>query len=114
MRIEEKEGIYVFYLEDRYLQDTEPPNLISYLKDHLKQGHKKFIFNFASVHHLITQVMGLLVVCGRRCDDAGAILKLSNLNEFIMKTLETTHLSDQFEIYESVDEALESFRDQQY
>ena len=112
MRIEKKGDVCIFYLEDKYLQDTDPPNLVSLLKKYLEQGYKKYIFHFGSIQHLISQVLGLLVVCGCRCQDEEACLKLSNMNPFIMKTLEMTRLSTQFEIYLSVDEALESFHDQ--
>ena len=106
----DQDGIMIYFLEDRFLQDVDPPNLLTVMKDHMTHGRRKFIFSFTKIKDLFSPVVGILAVAARRAKDSGAEIKLAGLNPFVEKSIRASRLDRFFEIYTTVNEARESFK----
>ena len=69
----------------------------------------KFIIDFEELVHINSLAMGILRGKLRVVKDIGGDIKLINLNENIKTIFEMIGLDEIFEIYETEDEAVESF-----
>ena len=70
----------------------------------------KFIIDFEELVHINSLAMGILRGKLRVVKDIGGDIKLINLNENIKTIFEMIGLDEIFEIYETEDEAVESFK----
>ncbi len=75
----------------------------------LSQNIVKFIFDFSSVNFMDSSGIGFLVTVLKELSKKDSKLKLCNLNNTVASTLKQVQLYSFFDIYDSVDEALESF-----
>ncbi|MGL4534537.1 MAG: STAS domain-containing protein [Fusobacteriaceae bacterium] len=70
----------------------------------------KFIINFEDLVHINSLAMGILRGKLRSVKEVGGDIKLIKLNEHIKTIFEMIGLDEIFEIYESEDEAVKSFK----
>ncbi|MGL5050493.1 MAG: STAS domain-containing protein [Fusobacteriaceae bacterium] len=70
----------------------------------------KFIINFEELVHINSLAMGILRGKLRSVKEVGGDIKLIKLNEHIKTIFEMIGLDEIFEIYESEDEAVKSFK----
>jgi anti-sigma B factor antagonist len=85
----------------------------SQLRDTVKKlitEHKKVVLNLAGTHYIDSGGLGTLVSLYTSANVAGASLKLANLTQRIGDLLQVTKLLTVFDVYDSEQKALDSFR----
>lgn len=87
--------------ESSYLRET--------VKDLLAE-HKRIILNLAGTNYIDSSGLGTLVALYTSAQTANASLKLANLTQRIGDLLQVTKLLTVFDVYDSEEKALESFR----
>ncbi len=75
----------------------------------LSKGSDKFIFDFKSVKFMDSSGIGFLVSVLKELSKKNGKLRLCNLNKTVKSILQQVQLYSFFEIYDSCEEALESF-----
>lgn len=75
----------------------------------LSKGCDKFIFDFKSVKFMDSSGIGFLVSVLKELSKKNGKLRLCNLNKTVKSILQQVQLYSFFEIYDSCEEALESF-----
>jgi len=80
------------------------------VKDLVAKGCKKVVVDLGAVPHVDSTGIGELVSAYTSARGQGAKLVLANLTKRIKDLLDIAQLSAVFEHYESVDEAIKSFR----
>lgn len=75
----------------------------------IESDHTKIIVDFEELVHINSLAMGILRGKLRKVKDAGGDIKIIKLNEHIKTIFEMIGLDEIFEIYETEDEAVNSF-----
>ena len=75
----------------------------------LAAGTRKIIMNLGSLKYIDSSGIGELVSCYTTIKNKGGSLRLANLHSKIYSLLQLTALITVFEIYDSVEDALQSF-----
>ena len=76
----------------------------------LAEGHTRLAVNLSEVPMIDSSGIGLLVRSLTSTKQRGGSLKLVNPSEFAVKTLKLVGVLNLFEIFETDDQAVESFR----
>ena len=85
----------------------------SQLRDTVKKlitEHKKIVLNLAGTNYIDSGGLGTLVSLYTSANTAGASLKLANLTQRIGDLLQVTKLLTVFDVYDSEQKAIDSFR----
>ena len=77
----------------------------------LKDGHRRFILNFAELSYLDSAALGELIACQLRASKAGGTMKLANAGRRIQDLLLLTRLITVFDAHDSLQAALESYKE---
>ena len=86
----------------------------SLLRDTMKKmlsENKQIILNLSGVNYIDSGGLGTLVALYTTARNAGSSLKLANLTQRIGDLLQVTKLLTVFDVYDSEEKALESFRE---
>ncbi len=75
----------------------------------LEAGESKFVLDFLSTEYIDSSGLGVLVSVSKKIREAGGELRLAGLNEDLRMLFELTKLDTLFKIYDTTDEAVQSF-----
>ncbi len=89
-------------------EETEA--LHSQVRDLVTNEKKKVVINLAKVEWVNSAGLGALLSCLATARRNGGELKLANLTEKIQSLITITRLSTIFDTYDSVDQAVASFK----
>jgi len=85
----------------------------SYLRESIKkllQSHTNIVLNLAGVSYIDSGGLGTLVSLYTSARHAGGSMKLANLTPRVDDVLQITKLVTVFEVYDSEEKAIDSFR----
>jgi anti-sigma B factor antagonist len=102
-------GITVLELAGRVTLGDESHQLRTKLKELLSQGKTRLVLDLANVSYIDSAGLGTLVGGYTSAYNMGAIMKLANLTKKFHEQLHITKLVTIFDVYDTVDEALQSF-----
>lgn len=93
-------------LEEAYIQQIGDE--IATLVDETETP--KLLLNFSSVEHLSSAALGTLITINNRIREKGGQLRLANIDPQIYEVFVITKLNKLFQIHDSADAALASFK----
>jgi anti-anti-sigma factor len=103
-------GVKIFDLEGQIDGGPESKKLHDMIKANLEKGQKKFVLNMQEVKWLNSLGAGILIAAYASAKRADATLKLNSVSDRVGIVLKTSGLIPEvFEVYESEQEALNSF-----
>jgi len=105
----EKEGIVVLDLKGRLVVGDAATALRDTITRCKEAGQIRIILNLQQVEYIDSSGLGALVICFTSLQKAGGALKLCNLNRRNIELLLLTKLSTVFEIFETEQDAVNSF-----
>jgi anti-sigma B factor antagonist len=79
------------------------------INDVLESGAKKIVLNLKGLKYVDSSGIGELVSCYTTITNRGSQLRLCNLNSKIYSLLQLTALVSVFQIYDSEEDAIQSF-----
>ena len=103
------DGILVIQCSGRIVFGEES----SLLRDEVKQAiqdNKRIVLNLAEVNYIDSGGLGTLVSLYTTAHNSGGAIKLANLTQRVGDLLQVTKLVIIFEVYDSEEQAIESFR----
>ena len=103
------DGILVVDCNGRIIFGEESASLRDTLRDLIPQ-HKKIVLNLGGVTYIDSGGLGTLVALYTSARNAGSFIKLANLTQRVGDLLQVTKLLTVFDVYDSEERALESFR----
>lgn len=111
LSIDEKEmnGVTVLTLAGRVTLGEGSGQLRTKLKDILSQGKTRLVLDLAEVTYIDSAGLGTLVAGFTSAQNQGASLKLANLTKRFTETLNITKLVTVFDVYDTVQDAVNSF-----
>lgn len=102
------EGIAVVHCGGRLTFGEEADDLRRLLLGLLNET-KQIVLNFAWIAHLDSSGLGTLVASFISARHRGAEIKFAGLSPIARRALTSTHVDQLFEIYDSTEEAIQSF-----
>lgn len=103
------DGILVVDCSGRIIFGEESASLRDTLRDLIPQN-KKIILNLSGVNYIDSGGLGTLVALYTSARNNGSSIKLANLTQRVGDLLQVTKLLTVFDVYDSEERALESFR----
>ncbi len=103
------DGILVVDCSGRIIFGEESASLRDTLRDLIPQ-HKKIVLNLGGVTYIDSGGLGTLVALYTSARNGGSSIKLANLTQRVGDLLQVTKLLTVFDVYDSEERALESFR----
>ena len=103
------DGITVMDCDGRIIFGEESAALRDGVKSLIKQNNK-IVLNLGGVNYIDSGGLGTLVALYTTARAAGGAIRLANLTQRVGDLLQVTKLLTVFEVFESVDEAVQSFR----
>ena len=106
----EVKGVSVVELDGRIVLGEESNSLRKELKSLIAEGKKKIVLNMANIKYIDSAGLGTLVAAHLSAKTQGASVRLCHLGKKFHEVLQMTKLLTVFEVYNSEDEAVLSFR----
>ena len=75
-----------------------------------RSGNPKILINFENVEHLSSAALGTLITINNKVRQKGGQLRLSNIDPQIYEVFVITKLNKLFQIHDTTDKALASFK----
>lgn len=105
----DKNATIVAFTDEKILEETDIKALQESIMSVIEQAELiNLILDFENVQFLSSAVLGLLIRIGKRIYEHGGQLKLCNINPKIYEIFKITRLTKTFDIYKSLDGAVES------
>lgn len=101
--------IAILEVKGTLLGDEETDQLRLAVADFIEQGNKCLIVNLQKVNYLNSSGVGAIIAAHASYSKNGGEVCLTGVSDNVQNLLAITRLVDVFEVYESVDEAIESF-----
>ncbi len=110
LNITEQDGITIIELTDKKILDEINITQIGEKLNTLiaGSGEPKMVMDFASVSHMSSSALGMLITTNKRVREMKGQLKLCNIQPAIYEVFVITRLNEIFDIYQSRDKAIES------
>jgi len=105
----DREGIAILDLNGRITMGDEVTSFRQTVKDLAAEGTQKLILNMQEVDYIDSTGLGAVVMCSSALRNTGGVAKLLNLNKRNVELLVTTKLATIFEIFDSEQDAVNSF-----
>ncbi len=83
--------------------------LFDTLNGYIDRGKKYFIIDLKKVEYISSSGIGLLISVSQIVRKSNGKLKLVQINDNVYSTLRITHLILEFETYDTIKEAINSF-----
>lgn len=109
IHLRESEGIAVLDLKGKLLVGEPSAALRAQIQKFQASEKANILLNLEHLEYIDSTGLGTLVVCFTALQNAGGALKLLNLNRRNIELLVLTKLSTIFEVFDSEQEAINSF-----
>lgn len=109
IKCSESNGVLVLNLKGR-LDFSTSGVLKEEILGHISRGRSKILLNLSQVDFVNSSGLGTLVSILKEIRLAKGRMAMANLATYVQEIFEITQLSHIFEIFSSIDEAIESFQ----
>lgn len=106
----EKDGIAILEPKGKLMGGSDTGELDEKLYALLGQGTKQVVLDLGETDWINSSGLSILIHHWKKFDDAGGSLRLANLTNKIEKILVISKLTSVFETYDSLDDAIASFK----
>ena len=104
-----RNDVVILELTGRLTEGTDTQALSTKLNEMIDDGMTKLIFDLNKVHWIDSSGLGLLIRGYTRMQKNGGELKLARVTRSVNSLLQMTKLTTVFSIYDSIDDAVDSF-----
>ena len=110
LKTENMEGVAVLFVREDRLDANNSEELKAELRRLFDSGTKDLVIDLKEIHFIDSSGLGVLVSGYKNASILHGSLKLSNLQSQVKSMFELTRLHRVFDIFTSVDDALQSYR----
>ena len=108
-RTEVSGKIGVIEIKGSLVGDKETDQFRDSVNDFIEQGNKCLVVNLGKVNYMNSSGIGALISAHTTYSKNGGVVKLAGLSNNVQNLLVVTKLIDIFDVYDSVDEAIDNF-----
>jgi len=106
----EENGIIVLRLNGKIMGDTDDTALFSLIYQFADEGRTRVVVDFCNVEWMNSKGLGICIVGSTTLRNRGGDLKLACLPEKVRDLLNKTRMFAVFEVFDTVEEAVASFK----
>ena len=106
----EKDGITILEPKGKLMGGSDTGEIDEKLYSLLGRGNKNVVIDLGQTDWINSSGLSILIHHWKKYNDEGGHLRLANLTQKIEKILVISKLTTVFETYESLDEAIASFK----
>jgi anti-sigma B factor antagonist len=110
IKTEHMEGITVLFIREDRLDANDSEELKVELRRLYESGVKDVVIDLKEIHFIDSSGLGVLVSGYKNASTQHGSLKLSNLQSQVKSMFELTRLHRVFDIFTTVDDALQSYK----
>jgi len=110
IKTEVTDGVSVLFIREDRLDANNSEELKVELRRFYESGTKDLVIDLKEIHFIDSSGLGVLVSGYKNASTSHGTLKLSNLQSQVKSMFELTRLHRVFDIFTSVDDALQSYR----
>ena len=99
----------VIEIKGALVGDEDTDRFRAAVADFIEQGNKSLVINMQKVNYMNSSGIGALISAHSSYRKNGGEVKLAGLSNNVQNLLVVTKLIDIFEVYDDVDEAIDSF-----
>ena len=110
IKIEQSEGVTVLFIKEDRLDANNSEELKAKLRHLFDSGTKDLVLDLKEILFIDSSGLGVLVSGYKNASTSHGTLKLSNLQSQVKSMFELTRLHRVFDIFTTVDDALQSYR----
>lgn len=108
LNIREVNSGAIFKVDGRLMYEADSQLFHEKLEAEVKNGRRWFVIDLSGVIGMSSTGLGILISAHRGLAQKGVAFKLAKLSEKVRSVLQITRLNTIFEIYETVEEAVNS------
>ena len=105
--IEQRDNIVIFTIKSKKLDSENSPQVKAKVLIECQPDVEALIIDLTNVEILDSSGLGVILLAHRQMNELGSEVVLAGVREEIYKLMEISHIHDLFDIYDSVDEAVE-------
>jgi anti-anti-sigma factor len=110
IKIEEKEGVSVVFIDGNVLQENVPLFRVKLL-ELLEADVTRIVLDMLSCSYISSMCLAAIVDVKKKLIEKKGDIKIARVNKLVLNLLETTNLMKQIEVYDDVSSAVRSFKD---
>jgi anti-sigma B factor antagonist len=108
LEIHQQNGGAVFEVGGRLMYESDSQAFHAKLNEQIAAGAKWIVVDLSRVIGMSSTGLGILIWAHRTASEQGFSLKLASLSDKVRSVLQITRLNSVFEVYESVEEAIQT------
>jgi anti-sigma B factor antagonist len=108
-RTEVNGKIGIIEIKGALVGDSDTDRFREVVADFIEQGNRSLVVDLQKVNYLNSSGLGALISTHTTYGKNGGAVKLSGLSNNVQNLLIMTKLIDVFEVYDTVDEAIDNF-----
>jgi anti-sigma B factor antagonist len=110
LKIETVGDVTIVELEGQ-LDVQQSPEVLHSVSELINSGVVKMIFNLENLQRISSSGIRVFIEAMRNLKDKNGNLKIANMTDSVRRIFKVVEIIDTFEIYNSLDEAIESFNE---
>ncbi len=103
-------SINIFYLNGNILGDNDTRELCGHIKELIEADQKYFVIDLKNVKWINSNGIGAMLACLTSSRNKGGDIRFANAHDATKKYFQVTKLETVIDIFDTIDEAIESFR----
>ena len=109
IKIEEKEGVTVVFIDGNVLQENVPIFRVKLLE--LLEANKMcIVLDMIACNYISSMCLAAIVDVKKKVTEKNGNIKMARVNKLVINLLETTNLMKQIEVFDDVAAAVKSFK----
>jgi anti-anti-sigma factor len=109
IKIEEKEGVTIVFIDGNVLQENVPIFRVKLL-ELIEANKMRIVLDMISCNYISSMCLAAIVDVKKKVSEKGGAIKMARVNKLVLNLLETTNLIKQIEVYDDVSGAVKSFK----
>lgn len=101
-------GFVIFALDGKLMGAPQDTSVVDQVYEYIEKGNLKIIFDFSNVDWINSRGLGMCITVYTSVNNRGGMFKLACLNEKVASFLDKCRMFAVFDIYETVEEAVQS------
>lgn len=108
LKTEKKGAALIIYLQGR-LDVHKSLEVEQEINEMIEKGESKLLFNLKDLSYLSSSGLRVFIATLRKLKEIGGVLKIAEIQSNVAKIFKIVEFDDIFEMYNGMDEALQSF-----
>jgi anti-anti-sigma factor len=110
IKIEEKEGVTIVYIDGNVLQENVPLFRVKLL-ELLEADTTRIILDMIACNYISSMCLAAIVDVKKKLIEKKGDIKITRVNKLVLNLLETTNLLKQIEVFDNINSAVRSFHE---